>query len=762
MRFGFLLLLLARTGTLCGQQIEDPPVVVPKKLLSREELQETEKADLLKQARSLYGLGVLRERGDRILEALRLFEEALKLDADSVVIRRSLIPIYFTLGREPEARAFAKTVLAADPNDYEIAVRYSTLLKRNREGVAAVEALRLALKSKTLSDRVDRQLMIRLDLCALLHELNDFAGEMLALQQMLDLIETRRGDLILTTTFREEELLQFRIEGYEKLAHASMKVKNFDLARKGFEIARRLMVDTGENGATEASNRIDWHLCEIATAQGRFQDALRYLETYLRQGRVSVEPYERKLLLLRKLKRDREVIETARKFATDQPHHLGLQLLLAKELSEEGRTQPEAERVYRSLAAQYTKPDIYRGWFKLYQTTDRMEQVLNLINDTLVMLRDKNKSAEERESAQDRYRAMLRVLSEEPELVRNLLTAAGNELKNIQFGNRKELDTWELLARLAASTRQLDRAEAFYRQCLQIAPPFQREDVQQGLIEVLRLSHQWKEMAETCQRLLQRPMREKNPTEAFYRSSLGQALGELGRSEEACLQFDRAVELAPSDGWKLSIREQKVRALSHAGKDNEAIEECEKMLKEYRLPNEQRQVRITYGTALDLAGKHEEADRQFEILLEIDPNDALANNNLGYHWAERNVKLDEAERRIRRALELDRQQKDRDSDNAAYLDSLGWVLFRKGQLDEARKMLEQASSMPEGSLDGTVWDHLGDVYFKQKETAKAKQAWTTALKLFANDARAKREGRIEDGKRKLQILSSGIGKEEKR
>ena len=66
---------------------------------------------------------------------------------------------------------------------------------------------------------------------------------------------------------------------------------------------------------------------------------------------------------------------------------------------------------------------------------------------------------------------------------------------------------------------------------------------------------------------------------------------------------------------------------------------------------------------------------------------------------------------------------DSEHDNAAYIDSLGWVLFRRGKLDEARVQLELATTLAEGIGDPTVWDHLGDVYFRLQRTVDARSAW---------------------------------------
>jgi tetratricopeptide (TPR) repeat protein len=147
------------------------------------------------------------------------------------------------------------------------------------------------------------------------------------------------------------------------------------------------------------------------------------------------------------------------------------------------------------------------------------------------------------------------------------------------------------------------------------------------------------------------------------------------------------------------------------------------------------------------------------LVLEADPNDALANNDLGYQWADRSKNLDEAEKMIRKALELDRKARgdggvlgpDADRDNAAYIDSLGWVLFRRGQLAAAREQLELATSLPDGADDPTVWDHLGDVYFRQEEKAKALTAWKKALGLF-DTGRRRADDRKKDVQKKIKLL----------
>ena len=87
--------------------------------------------------------------------------------------------------------------------------------------------------------------------------------------------------------------------------------------------------------------------------------------------------------------------------------------------------------------------------------------------------------------------------------------------------------------------------------------------------------------------------------------------------------------------------------------------------------------------------------------------------------ADRNVRLDEAEKMVSRAVELDPQ-------NGAYLDSLGWVYYRQDKLVQAETYLRRA--LERIGKDPTVHDHLGDVYFKEGKIREAITQWQASLK----------------------------------
>lgn len=131
------------------------------------------------------------------------------------------------------------------------------------------------------------------------------------------------------------------------------------------------------------------------------------------------------------------------------------------------------------------------------------------------------------------------------------------------------------------------------------------------------------------------------------------------------------------------------------------------------------------GAAYERAGDFDDAERSFEKSLSLTPNFAEALNYLGYMLADRGVKLDKARDLIEKALKLEPK-------NPAYLDSMGWVLFKLNRAQEALPQLQKAIALSDAP-DPTLYDHLGDIYAALKDTTKAREAWTKSLDLEASD-----------------------------
>jgi Flp pilus assembly protein TadD len=114
-------------------------------------------------------------------------------------------------------------------------------------------------------------------------------------------------------------------------------------------------------------------------------------------------------------------------------------------------------------------------------------------------------------------------------------------------------------------------------------------------------------------------------------------------------------------------------------------------------------------------------------VLEADPDHAAAMNFIGYLLARQGRELHEAERLVQRALELH-------PDTGAFLDSLGWVYFRRGELQRAVTTLERAAALaPE---EPVILDHLGDAYRATSRHEEARRVWRRALEALALEPEA--------------------------
>lgn len=129
-------------------------------------------------------------------------------------------------------------------------------------------------------------------------------------------------------------------------------------------------------------------------------------------------------------------------------------------------------------------------------------------------------------------------------------------------------------------------------------------------------------------------------------------------------------------------------------------------------------LRFQLAAALERQKKFSEAEAQFEKILEVEPDSAAALNYLGYMLADQDRRLEESLDYVKRAVAQDPY-------NGAYLDSLGWVYFKMGELDLAEESLLKA--IDSLRLTGVVYDHLGDLYFRKGNPERALEFWKKAL-----------------------------------
>ncbi len=191
------------------------------------------------------------------------------------------------------------------------------------------------------------------------------------------------------------------------------------------------------------------------------------------------------------------------------------------------------------------------------------------------------------------------------------------------------------------------------------------------------------------------------------------ALAKQGKVDEARAYLRRAGADNPEQEVQLIVAEAQL--LRDANRHREAFD----MLSQ-ALQKEPEQPELLYDFALT-AEKLERFDvleANLRKLIEVRPDHAHAYNALGYSFAERNLRLPEAKKLIQRALELA-------PEDFFIIDSLGWVLYRQGDLKGAAEQLRRAWN---GRPDAEIGAHLGEVLWVMGEREEASRIWQESLK----------------------------------
>ncbi|MBI4055188.1 MAG: tetratricopeptide repeat protein [Elusimicrobia bacterium] len=202
-----------------------------------------------------------------------------------------------------------------------------------------------------------------------------------------------------------------------------------------------------------------------------------------------------------------------------------------------------------------------------------------------------------------------------------------------------------------------------------------------------------------------------------------------GKIEEAVGTLKEARRLWPQDAeiaYFLSL------GYEDLGRYDPAIQILEEVL---QARPEEKLLRFQLGALYEKAGDVPKMEKHFRTYLSRYPEDASALNYLGYSLVDRDMKLQQAQELLQKALKID-------PDNGAYLDSWGWLLFKKGEPQKALEPLERAlKKVPQ---DPVISEHLGEVYLALKESRQAWLAFRRALPGHSDQSSIrKRLARIE-------------------
>ncbi|MCM1441581.1 MAG: tetratricopeptide repeat protein, partial [Roseburia sp.] len=109
----------------------------------------------------------------------------------------------------------------------------------------------------------------------------------------------------------------------------------------------------------------------------------------------------------------------------------------------------------------------------------------------------------------------------------------------------------------------------------------------------------------------------------------------------------------------------------------------------------------------------------YDMAINLDPGNTTAKNNAAYYLAVENRDLDRAEKLILQAI-------DENPDQPTSLDTYAWVLFRKGDYEAARQVIDRTLEL-DSDPSAEELEHAGDIYFMLDEVDRAVEFWQQAL-----------------------------------
>lgn len=185
-------------------------------------------------------------------------------------------------------------------------------------------------------------------------------------------------------------------------------------------------------------------------------------------------------------------------------------------------------------------------------------------------------------------------------------------------------------------------------------------------------------------------------------------------------RLERLAQELPDPNFAPRLLVAESRMLQQAGDPEEAVSVLSEGLEEYP---ENADLLYARALAADGAGDPDTLESDLYRLIEMDPDNAHALNALGYHFADGDRRLEEAETYLEKAVALE-------PDDAAILDSLGWLRYRQGRFAEAEELLRRAYAL---YPDGEIAAHLGEVLWVQGEREEARAVWNAALEETPDD-----------------------------
>lgn len=309
-------------------------------------------------------------------------------------------------------------------------------------------------------------------------------------------------------------------------------------------------------------------------------------------------------------------------------------------------------------------------------------------------------------------------------------TRAADEFKTLLKGQPQDLTALYALGLLSVQNNQLKEAEHYLTTYLNVlgAQPDDERDPTQALLLLAQIAE---ERNDTQAALKWLDQVDSTSPQAYLGAQIKRAqliakTGDLPAARK--LLHDLRPE---SQGERIHLLSAEAQILRSANHLQEAMSVLEGGLKQFP---DNTDLLYDYAMMAEKANKLPAMETALRKIIKLAPDNPHAYNALGYSFAERNIRLQEAHALIEKALQLA-------PEDPFIMDSMGWVQFRLGKLNEAEAMLRHAYEL---RPDAEIATHLGEVLWVKGQREDAKKLWRDAnVKDPKNDTLKNTLGRLQ-------------------
>ena len=448
-------------------------------------------------------------------------------------------------------------------------------------------------------------------------------------------------------------------------------------------------------------------LAYLYNEQGKGDQAIALLDS-LPPGERSAKMYSALGYSYEQQKNYKKAVDAYRKAVEQDRENLDALRGLAQNLLNDGQYQAALEQ-YKQIAD--ADPQDAQAWLRvaeIYRHTGKYDLALDALKkaDALVP----NESLEVPYNmalvyeAQGRYDDAITQLN-------TLLQRTSHPNNSYTPGERANRAIFiERLGNIYREERKTELALQTFRSLTQGNNDEAASRGYQEMIDTYREVKDWPQATAVAKEAADRFPTDKN-VQLMYAS----LLADNGQTDAALAKVKSMLKGTPEDRDVYVGLAQIQGRLRHYKEAQDALDLAEKAS---TTDDDRQNVTFIRGSLFEREKKYDLAEQSFRKVLAGDPQNAMALNYLGYMLADHNTRLDEALTLIKKAVDLDPQ-------NGAYLDSLGWAYFKLGNYDLAEENLRKASDRV--GNDGTIQDHLGDLYQKTGRLKQAVMHWERAL-----------------------------------